>query len=81
VRWTYETFRQKVKREKQWHKWFAWFPVVDGNGNAFWLEHVERRLDPIAVMIDISSYEYRTISLFTVGGEVVRFNPDTGEIL
>lgn len=28
--------------KRGWHRWYAWFPVVDFDGNRKWLEWVER---------------------------------------
>lgn len=30
-------------RRRQWHVWFAWFPVEIAQGEYAWLEQVERR--------------------------------------
>jgi hypothetical protein len=28
---------------REWHTWYAWYPVSVGEGDSRWLEHVERR--------------------------------------
>jgi hypothetical protein len=33
----------KRKALEQWHPWFAWHPVMLENGDAVWMEHIERR--------------------------------------
>lgn len=39
----------------KWHKWFAWYPLSDGN-IIWWLENVKRR--------NISGwYEYKNFSI------------------
>jgi hypothetical protein len=40
-----KTKSQKIKEElfrNNWHKWFAWYPIHNGN-QWVWLEYVERR--------------------------------------
>lgn len=32
-----------VEYLKNWHPWFAWFPITLGEGNCRWLEVVQRR--------------------------------------
>lgn len=47
---TYEE-EKKINQERekeidllrQWHSWFAWFPVLLNNGRYVWLETIERR--------------------------------------
>lgn len=39
---------EKVRRKKEWHRWFAWFPVIightkDGRQIKAWLRYVKRR--------------------------------------
>ena len=43
MKWSGETEEQRMVREYEWHKWFAWFPVQMPDGTWVWLEHVERR--------------------------------------
>lgn len=46
-----ETWESKVKRLEDWHKWFAWYPVivdfieVEGKERTVkvWLDYVERK--------------------------------------
>lgn len=38
-----ETLGEKIAREKEWHLWFAWYPVRVGPHDCRWLEYVERR--------------------------------------
>jgi len=35
----------RIRALKQWHKWFAWFPVrIPTTGNyLYWLQHVQRK--------------------------------------
>ena len=42
------TDKEIHRRREQWHRWFAWFPVIveiteDGHKVKIWLETVERR--------------------------------------
>ena len=37
------TLREKVEARKEWHEWFAWYPVRVASGDCRWLETVERR--------------------------------------
>jgi hypothetical protein len=32
------------KRNRGWHRWFAWHPISVGDGVIVWLETVERQL-------------------------------------
>lgn len=43
MRWKYETWRQRAIRCGNWHKWFAWHPVYSEDGDAYWLEYVQRK--------------------------------------
>jgi hypothetical protein len=47
----------KPHRRKEWHRWFAWHPVIIDNVTV-WFEMIERKRDP-----DIFDwiYSYRTI--------------------
>ena len=43
--------REKRRRQKQWHKWFAWHPVeVISDDNKYktwyWLTFIQRRIPP-----------------------------------
>lgn len=38
-------FNKWWKAAALWHVWFAWYPVVTGNGTTVWLEKVQRRRD------------------------------------
>lgn len=31
------------ERLRNWHKWFAWYPISVDDGVIVWLEHVERK--------------------------------------
>lgn len=35
----------EAARLRNWHKWFAWFPVRVGHKDCRWLETVERRME------------------------------------
>lgn len=42
------TWEEKVRRRNNWHRWFAWYPViagktVDGKKIKVWWDYVERR--------------------------------------
>ena len=41
------TLQEKIKARKEWHDWFAWYPVriavTLGSSDCRWLETVERR--------------------------------------
>ena len=43
MKWSGETEEQRMVREDEWHKWFAWFPLQMPYGTWVWLERVERR--------------------------------------
>lgn len=34
--------RWKIQDMKEWHRWFAWYPVKVGD-TLYWLEYMERR--------------------------------------
>lgn len=40
-----EDWCTKVQRKRQWHRWFAWYPVRIANYDCRWLEFVERQGD------------------------------------
>lgn len=62
------TIERKNELKQQWHRWFAWYPVVVGEtvlGRKIkiWLEYVER-MGSISYDWDGNNYwryEYRTI--------------------
>lgn len=37
--------RWKPKIQKDWHNWFAWYPIYLSDGTKVWLETVERTLE------------------------------------
>lgn len=42
--------RKKLKKQlnpktRDWHRWFAWHPVIVGQWHLVWLEHIERRYE------------------------------------
>jgi hypothetical protein len=37
------TAHEKRIARRQWHRWFAWFPVRVGSRDCRWLETIERR--------------------------------------
>lgn len=54
--WKSETNSEKVERwqreaepyfeyYKNWHKWFAWYPVIVSTEHRIWLQFVERRYE------------------------------------
>lgn len=54
MKWNHKTLR-KWEQMSKWHKWFAWYPLSDGN-IIWWLENVKRR--------NISGwYEYKNFSI------------------
>lgn len=68
MRWQSESIWAKIDRKKQWHKWFAWYPVrllaPDEHSNQYidteqkvWLEYVERR----ARYHHVTYWEHRAI--------------------
>lgn len=50
--------RFKKKTFKDWHKWFAWYPVELGNGDKIWLETVMRRGEKVDNYSSFSGIEY-----------------------
>lgn len=59
-------FRTGLKRKHEWHKWFAWHPVVvdvDGYGRYIfaWLETVERSFDESRTYTGDSAWSYRRL--------------------
>lgn len=56
-----DKWEQSDKRKAKWHKWFAWHPVrIDGD--AVWLEYVERKHTIIyAPLVYVVRKEYRHI--------------------
>ncbi len=37
-----EKWEEEKAHKRQWHKWFAWYPVQVGKGDYRWLETVYR---------------------------------------
>ena len=53
--------QRKKQRKREWHRWFAWRPVVfTGTDDRVWLEFILRRLDVSVLKPDI--WEYKEIS-------------------
>lgn len=51
--------RFKFQDVRQWHYWFAWYPVTVGD-QVVWLETIERRGEPMLGLMDIHVvWEYR----------------------
>lgn len=41
----YKINKKKKFDQTQWHKWYAWYPVIDNSRHIFvWLEVVNRRM-------------------------------------
>lgn len=54
VKWT--------EARKQWHQWFAWFPVMVAERDCRWLEYVERKGSVFYGEADTWwNFEYRAI--------------------
>ncbi len=39
-----EALKREIIRLRDWHDWFAWFPVRVAEGDCRWLEVVERQM-------------------------------------
>lgn len=62
-------YRPKWERLREWHRWFAWYPVKIAPDRRAWLIWVERRLselggqykqpDPLQWSREARWYEYR----------------------
>lgn len=46
---------------KEWHRWFAWYPVKLKNNQRVWLEYVERKLDGYTIDY-IACWSYRSLN-------------------
>lgn len=44
MRFQIETARDKAIRVRQWHRWFAWYPVLVNAREFRWLEFIEARV-------------------------------------
>lgn len=42
MNWYSETAEDALARKREWHRWFAWWPVRIGS-RVYWLETVLRR--------------------------------------
>lgn len=58
--------KEKWLYERNWHRWFAWYPVRTSPTKVRWLSWIERRLDysgrttqPEWYYWDIRRFEYR----------------------
>lgn len=50
--------RWLAHNDKEWHRWFAWYPV-EVDGRWVWMEHVERCWDDeIGCSMDFSGYSF-----------------------
>lgn len=49
--------RFKIQKERDWHRWFAWYPVKTEGSERVWLEYVERRWNPRTMHRYTDSYE------------------------
>ena len=56
-----KTFQERRNRLRQWHKWFAWYPVKVEDHDCRWFEFVERR--EWGYFQGMSEFEYREIQL------------------
>ena len=36
------TWEEKLVARKEWHRWFAWYPIRLGSRDCRWLETIER---------------------------------------
>lgn len=56
--------RRREQNSRDWHLWFAWYPVRDsGERRLLWLERVARH--STAHNIDPVRWEYMTVAEFT----------------
>jgi hypothetical protein len=56
------TWAERIDRRKQWHRWFAWFPVRIGETReCLWLEYVERKGECHCYYDCYWSFEYRPV--------------------
>ncbi len=51
------TRSERIAKTRDWHDWFAWFPVRVGSHDCRWLEVVQRRNE--FQMIDAINWLYR----------------------
>ena len=56
-----ETYGEYLNRIKNWHKWFAWYPVRVASHDYRWLEYVERRGEEPSHYMDDIFWVYRAI--------------------
>ena len=42
-----KSVQKKLKDQREWHSWFAWYPVRVAENDCYWLEYVERKEVPI----------------------------------
>ncbi len=47
--------RRQLKDLSQWHRWFAWHPIVTDCGRLIWLETVERKITDL-LFVDKTDY-------------------------
>lgn len=43
----YEENRRLYHKLKEWHKWFAWYPVRLDENQCAWLETIERKYNTV----------------------------------
>lgn len=52
------TWKEREDANRQWHDWFAWFPVRVASRDCRWLETVSRRRRAAAESVDKDGNEY-----------------------
>lgn len=48
---------KKYSEQKEWHTWFAWFPIRVSNDEVIWLQAVERKRQNV-----FGDWEYKKLS-------------------
>lgn len=54
------SYSVRMARLRQWHTWFAWYPVRVEEGDCRWLEFIERR-DVRGMSFMPHDWQYRVI--------------------
>lgn len=57
MKWKHKSINDRVKKVKQWHDWFAWYPIrLDEE--IFWLQRLKRKAHNVYVAGDTIYVEW-----------------------
>jgi hypothetical protein len=54
-----QRLESRYRRKRDWHRWFAWYPVRINDGMCIWFEWVEAKNTGPACLDGWDEWEYR----------------------